>query len=293
MTAQSEAPAALPDAMSERPLRQLIQRSYVLAYKEDVAPLFSALAAEKLNPEILRASYSDAELTMPRQTRTFVNHYTAWQRAAEQDGYTLIFESDFVPCIGMGGFPSFWPLADPLAFGYLYAGSPRLLALVGEKPYLRAHCSPLVGYVVNAAVARILCDFFTDEIDRYGTQTYFTFDSHLQWFAMGKGASAFIPMKNYGEHGGFPNPEHAVYGSPRAGQHRADNLAGRLHFLPQYSHGSILRYLAIRAHSRLLGFGRLLANKWLFSTSVYQNDAVAKVRMYGVGLLRLLPSPGR
>jgi len=276
--------------MSDRPLDQLIRRSYILAYKEGVAPLFSALAAENLNPEIQRASYSEEELAMPRQIRTFLNHYSAWKRAADEDGYTLICESDFVPCVGMGAFPSFWPLADPLAFGYLYVGSPRLLALVGDRRYLRAHSSPLVGYVVNAAVARILCDFFRDEIDRYGTQTYFTFDAHLQWFAMGRGASAFIPMKNYGEHGGFPNPEHAAHGEPRAGEHHADNLAGRLHFLPQYSKGSRLRYLAVRAHSRLLGFGRLLVNRWLAGTSEYRNDTASKIRMYGVGLLRQLPS---
>ncbi|CAN5829224.1 hypothetical protein BH11PSE3_BH11PSE3_18530 [soil metagenome] len=290
MTAKTEAAAALADATSDRPLNQLIKHSIILAYEEDVSPLSRALEEEGLHPTTQRASYTEEELAWPRAVRLFHNHRAAWQRAMTLDGYTLICESDYDPCIGMGTFPSFWPLSDPLAFGYLYAGSPRLLALVSDKPYLRAHCSPLVSYVVNAAVARILCDFFRDEIERYGTQTYFTFDSHLQWFAMGKGASAFIPMKNYGEHGGFPNPEHAVHGSPRAGQHRADNLAGPLHFLPQYSRGSVLRYLFVRAHSRLLGLGRLLANKWLFSTSVYHHDTAAKARMYGVGLLRLLPS---
>lgn len=275
--------------MSDSPLNHLIRRSYILAYKEDVAPLFSALAAEGVNPEIQRASYSEEEQAMPRATRTFLNHYTAWKRAADQDGYTLICEADFVPCVGMGTFSRFWPLSDPLAFGYLYVGSPRLLALVGDRRYLRAHSVPLVGYVVNAAVARIFCDFFGEEIDRYGTEIYFTFDSHLQWFAMGKGASAFIPMKNYGEHGGVPNPEHAAYGEPRAGEHHADNLAGHLHFLPQYSKGSRLRYLAVRAHSRLLGFGRLLVNKWLFGSNVYENGTAAKIRMYGIGLLRQLP----
>lgn len=273
-----------------KPLNELVRRSYILAYTEDVAPLFNALVEEKLNPETLRASYSEMELTFPRQIRTFMNHRSAWQRAAEQDGYTLICESDYVPCRGVGSFPSFWPLSDPLGWGYLYAGSPRLLALVGKSGYLRAHCSPLVGYVVNAAIARILLDFFRTEIDQYGTKAYFPFDSHLQWFVMGDGGHAFIPMKNYGEHGGFPNPEHAVFGASRAGEHRADNLAARLHFLPQYSRGSIFRYLAVRAHARLLGIGRLLANKWVFDTDAHHNGLRDKLKMHAVGAKRLLPS---
>lgn len=270
------------------PLHQLVSRSYILAYKEDVAPLFSALAAEKLNPEVLRASYSEAELQRSPMMRTFFSHFGAWQRAAQQDGYTLILEADFVPCVGLGDFPSFWPLSDPLAFGYLYVGSPRILALIGEKPYLRVHSSPLVAYVVNAAVARVLCEFFEDQVERHGSQAYLPFDSHLQWFATGKGAGAFMPMKSYGEHGGRPNPEHSLYGLPRAGQHRADNLMGRLHFLPQYCRGSIVRYTAARMHARLLGIGRLLSNKWLTRTNVYPYDLVSKLRMYVVGFRRLL-----
>lgn len=287
-TEKAEAASAPMAIVEDRPLHQLVSRSYILAYKEDVAPLFSALAAERLHPEVLRASYTETELQMSRSMRTFLNHYSAWQRAAQQDGYTLILEADFVPCVGLGDFPSFWPLSDPLAFGYLYVGSPRILALIGDKPYLRVHSSPLVAYVVNAAVARILCEFFKDDVERYGTEGYSTFDSHLQWFATGKGAGAFMPMKNYGEHGGLPNPEHKLNGAPRAGQHRADNLMGRLHFLPQYCRGSALRYVPVRIQARLLGLGRLLANMWLSETNVYPYDLVSKLRMYLVGFRRML-----
>ncbi|GEP56558.1 hypothetical protein [Reyranella soli] len=287
---QREKRATSQQIPPNRPLNELVRRSYILTYTEDVTPLFSALAEEKLNPETLRASYSETELTFPRAIRTFLSHRAAWQRATEQEGYTLICESDYVPCRGVGAFPSFWPLSDPMGWGYLYAGSPRLLALVGERRYLRAHCSPLVSYVVNPAIARILCNFFQSEIYRLGTKAYFPFDAHLQWSVMGAGGNAFIPMRNYGEHGGFPNPEHAVFGLPRAGQHRADNLATRLHFLPQYSRGSIFRYLGVRAYARLLGIGRLLANKWVLSTNAYHNGLLDQVEMHTVGVKRLLPS---
>lgn len=290
---EPEARATEPRPLPNRPLNELIRQSYILAYTEDVAPLFNALAEEKLNPEVLRTSYSEAELALPRAIRTFLSHRAAWQRATEQQGYTLICEADYVPCRGVGTLPSFWPLSDPMGWGYLYAGSPRLLALVGESKYLRAHCSPLVAYVVNAAIARILLNFFQAEIDRHGTQAYFPFDAHLQWFVMGERGHAFIPMRNYGEHGGFPNPEHAIFGASRAGEHRADNLAAPLHFLPLYSRGSFLRYLAVRANGRLLGIGRLLANRWVFDTNAYHNGLLAKLEMHIVGVKRLLPSAGR
>lgn len=290
---QQEKRATALHAPPNRALSELVQRSYILAYTEDVEPLFNALAEEKLNPETLRASYSEAELALPRAIRTFLNHRAAWQRAAEQQGYTLICEADYVPCRGMGSLPTFWPLSDPMGWGYLYAGSPRLLALVDEGKYLRAHCSPLVAYVINAAIARILLNFFQAEVDRYGTQAYIPFDAHLQWFVMGERGHAFIPMRNYGEHGGFPNPEHAVFGASRAGQHRADNLAAPLHFLPQYSRGSTFRYLAVRAHGRLLGIGRLLANRWMFNSNAYHNGLLDKLKMQVVGVKRLLPSGRR
>jgi hypothetical protein len=85
------------------------------------------------------------------------------ERAATHDGYTLICEADFVPCLRMGSLPVFWPLRDLLAWGYLYQGSPRLLALIRTEDgcFLRGHCAPLVCYVINAPVARLFLEFFS------------------------------------------------------------------------------------------------------------------------------------
>jgi hypothetical protein len=266
----------------------VIGRSYVLSYRENVDPLLRALETEELNPTVLRAEYSELEATYARQVRTFLAHHSAWRRARAHPDYTLICEADFVPCAGIGAMPTFWPLEDPKAWGYLYQGSPRLLALLGAQPFLRGHCAPLVAYVVNAEVADVLCRFFDYEMSRNDPTNYIPFDSHLQWWAMGRGCSAYIPLKHYGEHGGVPNPEHKKQGVPRAGRHRADNLATGLHFLPQYSLDSRLRYLAVRAHSRLLGILRLFTNKWIRETNVYHNDFAARVRMFMIGARRLL-----
>jgi len=269
-------------------LGEVVARSYVLAYREDVDSLVSALDQEKLNPTILRAVYTKEEETYSRVYRTLLNHYSAWQRAAEQDGYTLICEGDFVPCKDLASFPTFWPMNDPLAWGYLYQGSPRILALVGSERYLRVHCSPLVAYVVSRGVAKKLCGFLGAVMAGRTPQDYFSFDAFVQWWAMGEGCSAYMPMKHYGEHGGKANPEHGAQGIRRAGEHRADNLAGPLYFLPQYCEGSDLTYMLGRMKERCYGLARLATGRWFEPTESLPSTFAGRLEMKAMGLKRLL-----
>jgi hypothetical protein len=243
-------------------LRDVIGRSYILCHNEHVKSLETSLKEEDLNPWILRASYNNDQLKYARSVRTFMNHYTAWTHAKGYDDYTLICESDFVPCVGIGSFPTFWPLNNPLAWGYLYQGSPRLLAVIGSERFLRGHTAPLVSYVINKSVAEILIRFYHQEVAAHDPTVYWTFDSHLQWYAMGQGAEAYISFSHYGEHGGFPNREHTqVARLPRAGKHRADNLANQLRFMPAYAKGSVMRYFAERCWPLAEGWARLLSGR--------------------------------
>jgi hypothetical protein len=268
-------------------LKECISQSIIVCYKEDVSNLERALIQERLNPTIQRATYSDVELTYTKNTRCFINHYNTWLHAQDNSGYTLICESDFVPCAGLGSFPVFWPLDHSLSWGYLYQGSPRLLAV--ENGYLRCHCAPLVAYVINASVAKIFIRFFNHEMSKYSPQDYFNFDSHLQWWTMGQGARAYMPMKHYGEHGGFANKEHASFGRlTREGKHRADNLTSRLSFLPHYARGSRFAFLRERVQYRTLGLLRLLFGRWIVRTNMYNLKATDIVLMYIQGLQRLL-----
>ena len=116
-------------------LREVIGRSIILTYKEEREPikLEAALREEGLRPEIVQASYTPDQMRYARATRTFMNHYNGWKHAAEKSNYTLICYFDFVPCVDLGSMPTFWPLRNPLAWGYLYQGSPRLLALIGRE----------------------------------------------------------------------------------------------------------------------------------------------------------------
>lgn len=277
------------DTTARKTLREVVGRSIVVCYKEDVGQLLDALDAEGLAPIEQRGSYTSDELKLSGNTRAFINHRAAWRIAAAETGYTIICEADFVPCAGMGGLPVFWPLERRLAWGYLYQGSPRLLSIIGENRYLRGHCAPFVGYVINADMAKLLLEYFDAEIAEHGHQYYFSFDAHMQWWVMGHGAEAYIPLHHYGEHGGMPNPEHARIGQLRlSGAHHADNLAGPLAFRPQYAEGSYLKFLQVRAISRALGLLRLLSGRWIIDTNVYPRDWRQTLAMYAVGLRRLM-----
>ena len=272
-------------------MREAVKQVIVLAYKEDVQPLIDALEQERLPTSVQRIQYSDDELRYAFNSRLLLNHRLAWEKAADLPGYTMICESDFVPCRGLGDFPVFWPEADARAWGYLYQGSPRLLAMSdGRPPYLRGHVSPMVAYVVNAVVARILLEYFAHLEANYDLSKYFSFEAFLQWFVMGKGAAAYIPWRHYGEHGGLPNKEHASIGKLRhGGEHHADNLMGPLYFLPQYADGSALRFFLVRAKWRLLGVGRLISGRWIVKTNVYDLSLWDRCRMFMAGVGRLAP----
>ena len=269
-------------------LGEAVGQSYVLAYTENVDALVAALEKEKLNPTVLRAAYSEEEKTYSRTVRTFMSHLSAWQRAAQHEGFTLICEADFVPCRGLGSFPTFWPADEPLAWGYMYQGSPRLIALVGPERYLRGHCAPLVAYVVSPEVAKRLCDCFEAGMQGRDPREFFPFDGGLQWAAMGRGCKAFISPTHYGEHGGKANPEHGAQGVRRAGEHRADTLAGPLYFLPQYCEGSRWRYWYTRVRERLLAFARLATGRWIERAGSYPYDLSSRLEMMAGGLKRLL-----
>jgi hypothetical protein len=272
-------------------IRDAVKRAIVVCYKENVDQLAAALLDSGIPPIVQRGAYSAEDLRRPAAMRTFMNHRDAWKVASNADGYTLICEADFVPCHDMGSLPVFWPLDNPHAWGYLYQGSPRILGVIGSGRHIRAHCAPLVAYVVNAKVADMMLRFFDWAAASQGLDNYFSFESWLQWNVMGQGGEAYIPIKHYGEHGGLPNAEHKASGAvSRAGRHRADNLARPLAFLPQYAAGSRLRYAKERAMARALGIGRLFSGRWIAQigdTHIYPRDLASLRAMYFVGARRV------
>src|SRR5438874_1612181 len=82
-----------------------VVQSFILAYTEDTGELERALVQERLPVEVLRPAYTEQELTYSRTIRCFLNHASAWRRARNAEGVTLIMEADFTPCTGFGGLP--------------------------------------------------------------------------------------------------------------------------------------------------------------------------------------------
>ena len=118
---------------ASRILREVISKAIIIAYREDVTKLVSSLTTEGFKVDVLRAEYTSEEMSYSKNSKTFVSHRKAWEKAAKTPDYTLICEADFVPCRGIADFDVFWPLENKYAWGYLYQGSPRLLAVVGPE----------------------------------------------------------------------------------------------------------------------------------------------------------------
>ena len=90
-------------------------------------------------------------------------------------------------------------------------------------------------------------------------KVYSTWDSELDSVLRSHKFKNFIPFRNYGEHGGIPNPEHRQNGlSPG---HQADVLWGEIAWTPWYAE----KYnpLAIRFKARAKGVTRFLKGNFL------------------------------
>ena len=246
------------------PLRDLIRRTIIVAYREDTAELERALRAEGLVPEVQRPTYTPEELRYSRTIRCLLNHAAAWRKAAETPGCTLVVEADFVPCRGLAAMPAPFDPArhGPLAWAFLYAGGPRLLD-VSDAPFLQGHASCPVALLVSPGVAPHLVAFAERLVrETPDLAAYSQWDTIFQWYIMGSGARCYLPWRHYGEHGGLPNPEHNATSAGLvarlglAGNHHAECLMGPLAFLPPYAHGSRWRFLRTRAVAKLVGLGR-------------------------------------
>jgi hypothetical protein len=245
-------------------LRDVVTSVIIIAHNEDTGDLEHFFARNGHAAERQVMAYTPEQLQISSILRCFLNHRLAWQKAESRQGYTLICEADFVPVQNLFDAEVFWPTDDPLAFGYLYQCSPRVLAF--KHRFIRVHCAGLVGYVVNKSVALLLLDFFEDQKRQFGLKEYYTFDAHLQWYCMGRGASAYMSYRQLGEHGGLASQDHKINDIPRGGHHRADTLAGALAFRPLYAKGKRIALVRERLFGWGIGMARLFALRWTMDT---------------------------
>lgn len=296
---------------SSHPLNRAIAQTLVIACNEPTQQLESTLQAEALKPDILRQQPRPDYRHYARSTLALLNHRRAWERASQNEGLTLIVEADFVPVRGIGKLPLPFAFNDarndafhngnekpPVGIAWLYTCAAQIYS-VSEMGYGKGFSTAMVAYIITPKSAIALLEIF-QVLEKVADPTcYKAWDSQLDYRLRQQGFENFIPFRNYGEHGGRPNPEHKHHGL--SATHRADVLYGPLAFTPTYAlsdrdeaiaqregldiaetinERSVLarlaqhlRYVLIRGHARLKGIGRLILGRFLH-TKVARESSV-------------------
>ncbi len=247
--------------MMQPTLAETIAQTFIIAYQEFTDPLEQCLTQEGLPCQVLRQVHLPEYKNYASIYLCFLNHFEAWKRAAQGANPTLIVEADFVPVIGMGNLPS--PLDPERSDGglaWLYTCASQIYS-VSAKGYAIGFSTAAVAYMVTPAAARCLLDFAQDLIIHADPTQYINWDSEIEKFLRGQGFWCYVPFRNYGEHGGKPNPEHKRAG---LGSHRADILYGPLAFCPLYAKDEPqITRLKTRLDGRIKGLARLVSGRYL------------------------------
>lgn len=241
-----------------------IGKVLIIAYKESTDLLEKTLREEGLTPEVVRQAENPAMQDFSPSYRCLLNHRSAWEKALSGPQPTLIVEADFVPVEGFGQLPLSFPGdRTDLGIAWLYTCASQIYS-VSQEGYAEGFSTSMVAYIItnhSAEYLMKLADRITDEI---GPKKYFSWDSGIDTFLRQHKFKNYVPFRNYGEHGGPPNPEHGQ--NQLSSSHRADILYGKLAFLPMYAsedYGGSLKCLGVRLKARLKGIGRLVTGRYI------------------------------
>jgi hypothetical protein len=236
----------------------------IIAYKELTDVLENSLIQEGFTPEVVRQSENPQMQDFSPSYRCLLNHRSAWEKALTESHPTLIIEADFVPVQGFAQLPLPFPGDRPdLGISWLYTCAPQLYS-VSDQGYAEGFSTSMVAYMITPKSAQFLiklADYITAEV---GPHQYSTWDSEIDSFLREHQFKNYIPFRNYGEHGGLPNPEHSQ--NQLSSSHRADVLYGKLAFLPLYAspgNGGALPYFWVRLLARIKGIGRFLLGRYI------------------------------
>lgn len=263
-------------------LRDVARRAYIACYREDVSRLLSLLVSEGIAAEEGRAVYSEEEVTWSASIRCLLTHRAIWRRIVANDEMSLVVESDFVPVQGFGGLgvPVGW--VERPGFAWLYPTGPSFYRLDGTGAAI-GDAGGTVAYLLDGRVANALLDFATELLDVHDPATYRGWDTEFRTYLRhGRGIPTYVPHRDYGEHGGAPNPEH--FGRTRTPTSRSECLVGPLSFLPDYARGSRARFLAVRLKWKLRGLARLALGRTL-PLSSYRNAVDPRLLRFAIGRL--------
>lgn len=263
-----------------------INQVFIIAYKESTELLEEAFKKENFSCEVLRQKHQEEYKNYSSSYLCLLNHKHAWERTIQQNKPSLIVEADFVPVIRLSKLPlPFNSHEKNIGIAWLYTCAPQIYS-VSKDGYAQGYSTSMVAYIITPQSAQCLIELAEEIEEKIGATNYSSWDSGVDSFLRAKKLKNYLPFRNYGEHGGIPNPEHRQHGlSPT---HRADILYGKLAFMPPYvtaeKHGQ--NYLSVRLQARLKGLARLARGKYL-RFPILKGSSVP-MRMLGFALSRHL-----
>ncbi|NJM99017.1 MAG: LPS biosynthesis glycosyltransferase [Phormidesmis sp. RL_2_1] len=252
-------------------------QTFVIAYKEVTEQLTTALTQAGCDCTVLRQVHQPGYETYSPSFLCLLNHRSAWELALRSQQPTLIVEADFVPVKNFAKLPPpFDPTDDALGIAWLYTCAAQVYSLsdLPQGSFAQGYSTSMVAYVITAKSARLLIELAAEVEKAPGPRAYSPWDSGIEYYLRDRKFHNYVPFRNYGEHGGRPNPEHGQNRLSKA--HRADVLYGSLAFAPLYASadggGTRWQWLKGRAYGRIKGLARLLLLKYLRPEVVKKSD---------------------
>ena len=248
-------------ATNEPQLIDSLGKVSILAYKESTDLLQRYFIESGFDCQVIRQQHQSEYKNYSQSYLVLLNHRTAWEIATQTTQPTLIVEADFVPVINFSQLPlTFPPQQANVGISWLYTCAPQVYS-VSADGYAEGFSTSMVAYIITPQGASYLLELAEAIAQNPGPTVYSSWDSHIDGFLRQKKLKNYLPLRNYGEHGGLPNREHHQHGLSKS--HRADVLYGKLAFLPIYADNSQIQFILIRFKARIKGIARLLLNKFL------------------------------
>jgi hypothetical protein len=201
----------------------------------------------------------------------------------------VVVEADFVPVVNLADLPSVFPCPpnpDSVLFGWLYSAGSILYGF-DESGFPHGHGNTTVAYALTPAAARVLIDFFDREMHESEPGRYRLWETYLGIFLRKqRGVLNYLPVYQYGEHGGRANAEHASAGV--RSWHQADVLWGPLAFLPDYANGSRIRLTTYRLRSWLRGVYRIGSMRFFDPRHISDRSSRGRAYMAAFSILRMV-----
>ena len=245
-------------------LKDAIAQTLIIAYKEDTQQLEACLTEQGFDCRVVRQQHRPEYKDYSPSYLCLLNHRAAWQQVIELGQPVLICEADFVPVKRLAQRPLPYDATLPdVGIAWLYTCAPQIYS-VSPQNHAIGFSTSMVAYILTPAGAKALLDHADQIAQNPGPTRYSAWDSEIEGFLRKRRLNGYVPWRNYGEHGGKPNPEHRNAGLSPA--HRADVLYGPLAFTPTYAEvqqppGLHLFYSRVKA--RVKGLGRLVLGKYL------------------------------